>query len=154
MIEKNKFVGKNVFSAVGAARGKNSPLDLGNNSKIWNQIWNPWKSTEFYWWRCNVFLTLTEPFTLLWILPHCQNKNIYCSPIYLYLSIHIFISAVFFTVYHEDFSMSSETGKPAWLRNIAGFICQKRMLPAFGTWQVVILDLDGRKWMLHYTIMS
>lgn len=50
--------------------------------------------------------------------------------------------------------MSSETRKPAWLRNIAGFICQKRMLPAFGTWQVVILDLDGRKWMLHYTIMS
>lgn len=39
-------------------------------------------------------------------------------------------------------------------QTIAGFICQKWMLPAFGTWRVVILDLDGRKWMLHYTIMS
>lgn len=28
------------------------------------------------------------------------------------------------------------------------------MLPAFGTWWVVRLDLDGRKWKLNYTIMS
>lgn len=34
------------------------------------------------------------------------------------------------------------------------FICQKTVLPVFGTWQVVILDLDGRKWKLNYTIMS
>lgn len=50
--------------------------------------------------------------------------------------------------------MSSETPRPAWAQSIAELICQKWMLPAFGTWQVVLLDLDGRKWMLHYTIMS
>ena len=31
---------------------------------------------------------------------------------------------------------------------------QKLILPAFGTWQVVILDLDGRKWELNQTIMT
>lgn len=42
MIEKNKCWQKH-FSSVRAARGKNSPLGLGINSKIWNQIGNPKK---------------------------------------------------------------------------------------------------------------